>query len=281
MKSTVKNLVPPKYRMMLGTYLYNLRRVIKPQIKLGRSDKVIIVIASPHKVGSTWLFKIIKDLTGFRDIFPPFRTFKEYRKVRIPLDNLEPYFSQLKGGGRGYIFKSHSAPPTTSNDGIFYVTVIRDPRDIMVSMSHYVSTLPVELGGWGVEFSAKNDRDKLKEVIERSDFIFNLFQLWSKYENCLLLRYEDLKTDIYSCIKEIVTYTNLRVKPHELELAIEKNDFKRLSGRESGDESTRSFYRKGIVGDWKNHFDEELLHFLYTTQNGRWKKLIHESGYQV
>jgi hypothetical protein len=35
--------------------------------------------------------------------------------------------------------------------------------------------------------------------------------------------------------------------------------FLAVSGREAGDEDPSSHFRKGVVGDWKGHFDESTL----------------------
>jgi hypothetical protein len=276
----IKKLIPPIFRMKLGSLKYNFKRFFKAKIPVNSNEKTVIVIASPHKVGSTWIYQILRDLTAFYDIFPPYRIFKELRKVKIPLDDLFDYFSTLKKG-KGYLFKSHSLPPKRVNPDVFYITVIRDPRDLMVSMSKYVSHLPVELGGWGEEFRKMDERKKLICLIDKSDFIFDLYNAWANYDNCLIFKYEDLKKDIYNSVIRIVRFTGICVEDSKIRNAIAKNDFKKVSGRKSGVEKTNSFYRKGIVGDWKNYFDDELLEYLYTTQNARWKKIIVQNKYDL
>ena len=266
--------------MKLGTIRHNFKFFFKSKLTVNSDEKVVIVVASPHKVGSTWVYKILRELTAFNDIFPPYRIFKELRKVKIPLDDLLDYFSSLKKG-KGYLFKSHSLPPKSVRKDVFYISVIRDPRDLMVSMSKYVSHLPVELGGWGKEFSKLDERNKLIEVINKSDFIFDLYNAWANYDNCLLFKYEDLKTDIYNSVIKIVDFTGINVTDRKIRNSISKNDFKKVSGRKSGSEKTNSFYRKGIVGDWKNYFDNELLEYLYTAQNGRWKQIIVQNKYEL
>ncbi len=38
----------------------------------------------------------------------------------------------------------------------------------------------------------------------------------------------------------------------------EQTAFKQISGREQGIEDTQSHYRKGVAGDWRNYFDDDL-----------------------
>lgn len=276
----IKKIIPPIYRMILGTFFHNFKGFFRKKPKVNPSRKIVIVVASPHKVGSTWVYKILRDLTAFHEIFPSYKIFRELRKVRIPLDDLTDYFSNLKKG-RGYLFKSHSLPPKVQIDDVYYISVIRDPRDLIVSLSNYVSHLPVKLGGWGEKFSKMDDRNKIIEVINKSDFIYELYSAWANYDNCLLFKYEDLKKDIYSCIVKLVDFTNIDTTDRMIKKSITKNDFKKISGRKSGNENKNSFLRKGVVGDWKNHFDDELLKYFYTTQNGRWKEIIVKNHYEL
>ena len=173
----IKKIIPPIYRMILGTFFHNFKGFFRKKPKVNPSRKIVIVVASPHKVGSTWVYKILRDLTAFHEIFPSYKIFRELRKVRIPLDDLTDYFSNLKKG-RGYLFKSHSLPPKVQIDDVYYISVIRDPRDLIVSLSNYVSHLPVKLGGWGEKFSKMDDRNKIIEVIfspQVSSFMSPLF----------------------------------------------------------------------------------------------------------
>ncbi len=55
-------------------------------------------------------------------------------------------------------------------------------------------------------------------------------------------------------------------------------DFKRLAkGRNSGEENVKSHYRKGVSGDWKNHFTEEHIKFFQDNYNDVVLKLGYES----
>ncbi len=280
LKNIVKRRIPPKFGMIAGTMYHNARSLFNKTIKIENSQKLVIIVVSPHKVGSTWVYKILREMTYFHDIFPPLKIFKEYRKVRIPLDELIPYFDTLKKG-KGYLFKSHSHPPNVCPDYMRLVTVIRDPRDVFVSMTNYVSNIPKELGGWGIEYANKSKKQQLLELIENSDFMYDLFYSWSTYDNCLLLKYEELKSDIEKCTKIMVDYCGINVDQSVITKSIELNDFSKLTGRKSGIENKSSFYRKGIVGDWKNHFNDELLNKLYTNKDNRWEKLIFALGYDV
>ena len=58
---------------------------------------------------------------------------------------------------------------------------------------------------------------------------------------------------------------------------VNKNEFSRLAGgRKEGQENMKSHYRKGIPGDWKNHFNEEHKKFFKENYN----RLLVKLGYE-
>ena len=57
-----------------------------------------------------------------------------------------------------------------------------------------------------------------------------------------------------------------------------EHDFPRLSGgRKPGEENVKHHYRKGIAGDWKNHFTEEHKRFFKQNYN----RLLVKLGYET
>ncbi len=60
---------------------------------------------------------------------------------------------------------------------------------------------------------------------------------------------------------------------------IYKNDFSRKSGgRKTGEENLKNHYRKGMPGDWKNHFGEEHTRLFKENYNDVLIKLEYESS---
>lgn len=70
--------------------------------------------------------------------------------------------------------------------------------------------------------------------------------------------YEELQADTASTLARGLSTAS--GEPFDLELAeiaARRYDFSRAAGRRQGQEDRGSFHRKGIVGDWRNHFTAE------------------------
>jgi hypothetical protein len=72
------------------------------------------------------------------------------------------------------------------------------------------------------------------------------------------VRYEDLLERPYEEVGRLLGFLGVDARGTLVERCVLSASFERLSkGRERGQEDPSSFYRKGIAGDWKNHFTEE------------------------
>ena len=81
---------------------------------------------------------------------------------------------------------------------------------------------------------------------------------WLSEPDCINVRYEDFRLDPVSAMKDLLT--RLQGKEPELDLVrrvVDSQSFEAKSGRRPGEENQSSFLRKGVVGDWQNHFSLE------------------------
>ena len=84
--------------------------------------------------------------------------------------------------------------------------------------------------------------------------------------------FEEIKEDMMKVIREIskfIGYHMTEYKILKLDDHLYIDNFRQLLVEGSGDESMKSFIRKGKVGDWKNYFNEE--------NNQVWDKWIAEN----
>ena len=136
------------------------------------------------------------------------------------------------------------------------ICIIRDPKDKITSW-HF-----------------NNIRKKRKADISISDkFIIDYCQkrIIAEYESLLAykgkvhcLTYEGLTSNANEVIREILKYLEAKISEELIEDMINNASFQKLNaidsgaiGRTRGEESTKSHYRKGVVGDWKNHLTDK------------------------
>jgi hypothetical protein len=79
-----------------------------------------------------------------------------------------------------------------------------------------------------------------------------------KGRNTTFLRYEDMVRDGQGTLERaIASSTTTDVDREGVRRVIDRHSFRRVTGREAGEEDRTHLARKGIVGDWRNHFTPE------------------------
>ena len=143
------------------------------------------------------------------------------------------------------------------------IFLLRDPRDVETSMRLYDQHL------YPGNFAEEAD-----------DILLNLG--WFKWYLDQPKRigttttYESLHIEPLLTLKALFWWLGRDVDQHALPPAIEANSFEaRSGGRQVGEEDVAHHLRKGIMGDWKNHWSPEKNNaFLF-----RFKREMRQLGY--
>jgi hypothetical protein len=112
------------------------------------------------------------------------------------------------------------------------------------------------------------------------DSYANWIRLWLKNRDpkmSIVVRYEDMLADPVAELTRMTTLFQLDSSPETVGSIVEAHNFQRSSqGRDQGQDDSKSFFRKGISGDWKNHFTPAITE-LYKQKIG---DLLIDLGYE-
>ena len=149
--------------------------------------------------------------------------------------------------------------------------VLRDPRDIVVSWYFHARKPHPKVRnamGWKgpmdemrAALSGLSLQDGMCYMIDRvAEFgTFAAQRSWlaaAADPDVRLFRYEDLARDNRAFLKQLLDYLEAPVSASALDALDADTTFQRLSGgRRQGEEQADEHYRKGVAGDWRNHFD--------------------------
>ena len=148
------------------------------------------------------------------------------------------------------------------------VYVMRDGRDAMVSRFYDIlHREPLQRVHAEKFLGCEMTNDNLRELLPRFIEFLSTYQAgcadykthlthWLQHDY-VTVRYEDLLEDTAGQLRRIVQELGREPDPARIETAVRKYDFESNSKRNRGQEDKNSFLRKGVAGDWKNHFTPE------------------------
>jgi hypothetical protein len=164
--------------------------------------------------------------------------------------------------------------------------VLRDPRDIVVSwyFSAMYSHLPFgPIPGLRADLEKLDFADGMRHMIDTLDEwgSFSAQRSWMEItedrERIAIFRFEDLASDERLFLQQLFEYLDIAIPEQELTMLCNRHTFERHSkGRRPGEEDRLSHYRKGIVGDWRNHFDRSTTAYFRQVTGD----LLEVLGYQ-
>jgi hypothetical protein len=245
-----------------------------------------LLIAGYPRSGNTWLGYLLSYILGARyeELHAPPDSKPTHQKEilaliqgKLPLKTT--YQTVVKTHDR-YNFHSPSFDLTEFDKTIY---IVRDPRDVVVSLFFYRY------------YNSPIDQGKPQDILSRKPWFLRKY-LWKRtvlevakewplhviswltYEGILLIRYSDLYKKPVSSLNKILRHLGVPLNKKRVATALKHFSFEKLTGgRKSGQEQATGFFRKGVIGDYQNHFDwlDRLIfrHFA--------KQEMQELGYKI
>lgn len=230
--------------------------------RLNRDTRCDFFIASYPRSGNTWLVNVLEDyLSAQRAEFAPSPYGGDLRKLK---NGLDVKFAGSYTPNRPVGVKTHwnryrfrdANPPDAP-----VIYVLRDVRDVMVSQFMY------EYGFRGrdpIQAEHPDPHLLLSFIDEQAPRWREHVTSWlmepSVYE-VLTVRYEELKGDFASTLQRVEGF--LGIPPVEDISEIQRRYLDEFNGKDNHqavfDGNNSRFYRKGVVGDWKNYFNPDHL----------------------
>lgn len=224
-----------------------------------------LFVAGLPKSGTTWVEKMISSYQGFHELIVPDVTRHEIQSggshdYDLPND-MFTRFDKALVLTKMHVHGSMHNVELLRTSNIRYVILYRDLRDVAVSNFFYVRNTP-----WHPEYKFYKDADTPQGLRIFAQRTLKDYERWvrSWHENrdpslSVITRYEDLLSDDKSVMKAIARLFELDDSDETITKITKANSFKAMSGgRAKGDSNENAFARKGVAGDWENHFDEEL-----------------------
>ena len=147
------------------------------------------------------------------------------------------------------------------------VICLRNPKDTVVSFYHHEKLLKSHgyTGDFPTYFNLFMDN-----LVMYSPYFEYVKEAWERrnHPNVCLLFFEDMKKDLATSVKKVAKFLGKEVTDENIEALVDHLSFKKMKNNPAvnrDDDISKTFHmsdgnfmRKGEVGDWKNHFNEEM-----------------------
>ena len=221
-------------------------------------------------LGTTWAQQIANLIRNQGKDDPNFVMYAvpwiESERPAIPIEDLDkmpsPRFFKthnpydLMAGGL-----PHTSPPK-------YIYIARNPKDVAVSYYYHMRMLTF--------FNYSGTWDEFYQLYKSGKTMFgdwfdHVLEWWKHRdaENILFLKYEDMKKDHRGAVKKIAEFMGYNLGEEVIDTIVEKSTLQSMRDNPAANPNKverpvpifkpgeEQFLRKGIVGDWKNHFTPE------------------------
>lgn len=215
---------------------------------------MLIVCNGAMKSGSTWVTQIVEAHGRWAPIPQEFRNEKWFNPSICP-EKYDAFFKQRAYASSDWFCKQHWAREDRflkllEDDDVAVVNIVRDLRDVIVSFYFHDQRIGRTEAQSFLDYYFTDGRKKMTGYMTYHRF-------WHKPSRKVqphLCIFENFKRDFFLEAQRLFRFLEQPVSDEELATIHEKTRFENKKVTGEG-----TFFRKGIVGDWVNHLNDEVL----------------------
>ncbi len=229
-----------------------------------------VIHVTHWKAGSQWVYKILRDCMADR-VAPTELDVAHFRKKPVQAGMIYPAVYLTK--------QEFDTVPLSPGSQRF--VVIRVLRDTLISwyFSMKISHPDVHpnLEDTRSRLNSLTEEEGLLHAVDRMRLIADIQLSWVEAGEPVI-RYEDLIEHDESILTQVLLKKcRLPITGERLHEVLQANHFERYTGgRPRGQEDITAHHRKGIAGDWRNHFTSRVTDAF----KARWGNLLVTTGYE-
>lgn len=176
------------------------------------------------------------------------------------------------------------------------IVLVRDPRDLYVSFYHYDNSYEYSDQNSVLFRHFKHDEARpiredfyeylhAKLLIKSHPWFFysQFLDSWLSRPNVCVVRYEDCLLEPETQLIRMLRFLDDPIDLERVAETVADTSFQAITrkkygdSRKAGEGDNSKFHRKGIAGDWKNHFNSDACRLLERVEGCSLRRLGYES----
>ncbi|TRY59426.1 hypothetical protein DNTS_001144 [Danionella cerebrum] len=230
-------------------------------------DDDVFAVTYP-KSGTTWMQELLPPLLNGGDL-TSVQTVPNWDRVPWLEETRAAALLDKMSSPRAIVshMPYHFMPATFFKSKAKVIYIARNPKDVAVSSFHFHKM---------ANFLA--DPGTFEDFIDGFLFGKNVFGKWTDHvkswrnpelgDRILYITYEEMLEDLQSVLSRMLTFLGREISAEALDHVVSIGTFKNMKNNKMSnyslvpedlmDKKKTQFLRKGVSGDWKNHFSPKL-----------------------
>ena len=232
---------------------------------------MLVICNGAAKSGSTWLYNIVAHIKAFQWPEQAYISQSNTKHPTIKEKYLKDFLQNENVANADYISKNHYGKEfhrtaLLASENTRVIDMSRDTRDVIVS-SYYDNCRRNGYKGTFEDYYWQEGRLLV-------DYMKHYHDVWdAEHPQIFLTSFEILKTDFSNEVKKIAKFLTVSLSDEDVEKIFEQTNIDSLRNNYKDDKqySTEKnpFFRKGVIGDWRNHFSDKMIaDYEQINQNG-------------